>query len=195
MAGIGAALMPGPIKPVGRRINRITKSVGAVTTAGAPPPMPRGLCRQAQDAWRGYWADTVSGVTRPSDATLVLRWVANLDRYHRLAAEADSEPVVVGSTGQPRPNPLYDLIFKIEASIRDDERQLGIGPLNRLRLGVALSETAKTLADLNAEAQDNAEEDDPRTKLVSLAGRRPRAAVGSGADRRAVRRPESDPLD
>ena len=38
-----------------------------------------------------------------------------MDRYHRLAAEADSEPVVVGSTGQPRPNGLYDLVSKVEA--------------------------------------------------------------------------------
>lgn len=47
--------------------------------------------------------------------------------------------MVVGSTGQPRPNGLYDLVFKIEASIREDEKQLGIGRANRLRLGVALS--------------------------------------------------------
>jgi hypothetical protein len=57
--------------------------------------------------------------------------------------------VVVGSTGQPRPNGLYDLVFKIEASIREDEKQLGIGPANRLRLRVALSESAKSLAEIN----------------------------------------------
>ncbi|MGH3557689.1 MAG: hypothetical protein ACRDTK_09415 [Mycobacterium sp.] len=108
---------------------------------------------------------------RPSDETLVLRWVTSLDRYHRLASEADREPVVAGSTGQPRPNPLYDMVFKVEASIREDERQLGIGPLNRLRLGVALSETTKTLADLNAEANDANQDDDPRVALAVVAER------------------------
>jgi hypothetical protein len=131
--------------------------------------MPRGLCTPAQQAWRDYWSDAVSGVMRCSDASVALRWAANVDRYHRLIAEADREPMVVGSTGQPRPNPLYDLVFKVEASIKDDEKQLGIGPLSRLKLGVALSETAKTLSQINAEAQDDAEKDDPRTKLTVVA--------------------------
>lgn len=103
---------------------------------------------------------------RPSDDTLVGRWVKNLDRYYRLLAEADAEPVVAGSTGQPRPNPIYDLAYKIEASIKDDEKQLGIGPLNRLRLGVALTEGAKSLTELNAEADEHAEDDDPRLALA-----------------------------
>jgi P27 family predicted phage terminase small subunit len=163
--------MPGPIKPPGKRINRITKDIGAVTAAGDAPRMPTGLCRQAQNAWKEYWSDAVSGVMRPSDTTLVLRWVTNLDRYHRLASEADRAPMVTGSTGQPKANPLYDLVFKVEASIREDERQLGIGPFNRLRLGVALSERAKTLADLNAEAQHANQDDDPRGTLSVVADR------------------------
>lgn len=74
--------------------------------------------------------------------------------------------MVVGSTGQPRPNGLYDLVFKIEASIREDEKQLGIGPANRLRLGVALSESATSLAEINTEAAHAA---DPRTALTVVA--------------------------
>jgi P27 family predicted phage terminase small subunit len=160
--------MPGPTpKPPSKRVRTTTRGVGVVRSAGAAPRMPSGLCNAAQTAWRTYWGDTVSGVMRPSDATLVLRWVRNVDRYHRLAAEADAEPVVIGSTGQPRPNGLYDLVFKIEASIREDEKQLGIGPANRLRLGVALSESAKTLADLNAEVIG--EGDDPRATLTVVA--------------------------
>lgn len=161
--------MPGPApKPAAKRQNRVTRDIGSVGAAGIAPRMPSGLCRQAQDAWRGYWGDVLSGVMRQSDAPLVLRWSRNLDRYHRLLAEADREPVVTGSTGQPRTNPIYDLALKVEASIKDDEKQLGIGPLNRLRLGVALSESAKSLADLNAEAEGDAEEDDdPRISLIS----------------------------
>jgi hypothetical protein len=173
--------MPGPPpKPPSRRIRKATKTIGVVKVAGVAPPMPRGLCRQAQDAWRGYWSDAVSGVMRCSDATVALRWAANVDRYHRLIAEADREPMVVGSTGQPRPNPLYDLVFKIEASIKDDEKQLGIGPLSRLKLGTTLSETAKSLAELNAEATNATE--DPRATLIALAGRRPHTPVEPTAD-------------
>jgi len=166
--------MPGPPPKAAARRQRgrrdMGADIGALARPGTAPAMPRGLCRQAQTAWTAYWKDVVSGVTRPSDAPLVLRWARNLDRYHRLLAEADSKPVVTGSMGQPRANPIYNLVLKIEESIKEDEQQLGIGPLNRLRLGVALTESAKSLKDLNAEAED-AENDDPRTTLITLANR------------------------
>ena len=164
--------MPGPPpKPAARRQRgRRRNDFGLVRAASKPPTMPRGLCRQAQDAWSGYWTDVVSGVMRRSDAPIVLRWIKNLDRYHRLIGEADKSPLVVGSAGQLRASPLYDLAFRIETSIRCDEQQLGIGPLNRLRLGVALGESAKSLAELNAEAEDDAEgDDDIRVALISSA--------------------------
>ncbi len=166
--------MPGPPpKPAERRQRRAHRDLGAIGAAGKPPRMPQGLCRQAQVAWNGYWGDVVSGVTRDSDTTLVLRWVKNLDRYHRLLAVADRSPMVKGSTGQQRANPVYALALQIESSIKDDEKQLGIGPLNRLRLGVALSEGAKSLAELNAEAEDDAKDADPRVTFISsVAGRR-----------------------
>jgi hypothetical protein len=66
----------------------------------------------------------------------------------------------------------------LEASIRADEQQLGVGPLNRLRLGLAVSESARSLADLNIEVQES---DDPRN-LITLAGRRPSAIIGPGPD-------------
>ncbi len=66
-----------------------------------------------------------------------------------------------------RANPIYDLVLKIETSIKaDEQQQLGVGPLNRLRLGVAFSGSAKSLAELNAEAEDDGA-DDPRLKLIS----------------------------
>jgi P27 family predicted phage terminase small subunit len=165
--------MPGPLpKPASRRQNRVTKSLGVVRTAGKAPRMPRGLCKAAQDAWTGYWADTVSGVTRESDTSLLVRWVRNIDRYSRLIAAADRSPMVAGSTGQQRANPIYDLALKIEQSVKQDERQLGIGPMNRLRLGIAFNESAKSLAELNAEAEDDDADDDPRMVLIEDAGNR-----------------------
>jgi hypothetical protein len=103
---------------------------------------------------------------------VVLRWCRNLDRYYKLLETADATPQVTGSKGQTATNPLYILAYKIESSIRDDEKQLGVGPYNRLRLGLALSEGARSLADLNAEADvdDGDGDDDPR--VVLLADRR-----------------------
>ena len=109
---------------------------------------------------------------RPADAVIAVRWAKNSDRYLRLIAEADREPVVIGSTGQPRYSSIYDLALKLEASVRDDEKQLGIGPLNRLRLGAQLTENAKSLAELNAEADHAEQDDDPRAAIIALARRR-----------------------
>jgi P27 family predicted phage terminase small subunit len=141
--------------------------------------MPRGLCSQAQDAWRNFWTDVVSGAVQAADIEVVLRWVANVDRCHRLLGEADRETMVIGSTGQPKPNPLYDLAYKIEASIREDERQLGVGPLSRMRLGVAFSESVKSMAQLNSEVPHV---DDPRANLIELAGRRTETTVKPAFD-------------
>jgi hypothetical protein len=109
---------------------------------------------------------------RPADAVIAVRWAKNSDRYLRLIAEADREPVVIGSTGQPRYSSICDLALKLEASVRDDEKQLGIGPLNRLRLGAQLTENAKSLAELNAEADHAEQDDDPRAAIIALARRR-----------------------
>jgi hypothetical protein len=157
--------MPLPPKPVEKRINRVTKSVGRVRSPGTPPRMPARLCRAAQNAWHAYWGDDVSGITRPSDSTVVLRWVTNLDRMHRLLGEADKCPIVAGSKGQPQTNPIYRLALRLEDSIREDERQLGIGGLNRLRLGVLVAEGQKTLTELNAQADDS-DTEDPRLILL-----------------------------
>jgi hypothetical protein len=103
---------------------------------------------------------------RPADNTMVLRWCRNLDRFHRLVAEADKAPMTSGSKGQACLNPIYHFVLKLEASIREDEKQLGIGPLNRLKLGLAFSEGAKSLADLNAEADEADDCHDPRVGLA-----------------------------
>lgn len=129
------------------------------------PAAPAKLCAAAVEAWDAYWTDVIAGVLRPGDAPLVDRWVRNLDRYHRIIRLADQEPVVEGSTGQQKPNGLYDLAFKIEASIKADEQQLGIGPLNRLRLGVKFAEGAKSLSDLTVDAEEG-DDDDPRAFLA-----------------------------
>lgn len=143
--------------------------------------MPRGLCKPAQDAWESFWDDPISSMSRGPDTVVAVRWVKNLDRYWRLSAAADAEPIVKGSTGQTRSNPVYDLALKIEASIREDEKQLGIGALSRLRLGAVYGEGAKTLADLNAEAEDAAA-DEGDFRLLLLAGKKDEPIEAEGAE-------------
>lgn len=162
--------MPGPApKPSEDRQGRHRDDLGLVFRPDQIPSPPHRLCAAARDAWNDYWSDVVAGAVRISDSSLVNRWINNLNRYHALLRAADKEPMCMGSTGQPKPNPLYDLAYKVEASIKVDEQQLGIGPLNRLRLGVKLAEGAKSLSDLTADADGDGEDDDgfdPRLSLV-----------------------------
>jgi hypothetical protein len=166
--------LPGPPpKPpeLRQRANKpVTRPVGALSNAGNPPRMPRGLCKSAQIAWVAYWNDVISGVTRESDTSLVLRWIKDVDRYHRLIAEADHAPMVTGSTGQQVVNPIYTFTLKLRAAIERDEAQLGVGPLNRMRLGAVFTETQKTLADLKREAQDWAEDSTMLTLITGTKG-------------------------
>lgn len=125
------------------------------------------------EIWRGYWADRASGLLRPSDRSVVTRWIANVNRYLTLITAADAEPIVAGSTGQQRPNPLYKLAYEIEGSLRSDEVQLGIGPKNGLALGLLAIQERRSLADMNAAysggadgGNDRAEEEDPRLTVI-----------------------------
>lgn len=136
------------------------------------PKPPTNLRADIRKLWSAYWEDVVSGVVRPSEEMLVRRWISNWNRYRVLLDVADAQPMVTGSTGQLKEHPAYGLALKIEASIREDEKQLGWGPKNRADLGIALVEGNKSLAEMNAkyggaegrvhEGDRDDSDDDPR---------------------------------
>ncbi|MEV4183101.1 hypothetical protein AB0J28_16885 [Streptosporangium canum] len=100
---------------------------------------------------------------------MVTRWIGNVHRYLTLLEEADRSPVVEGSTGQPKPNGLYELAYKIEDKIRADEAQLGIGPKNGLSLGLLAIQEQRTLQEMNARYGDDLDvpdEEDPRLRII-----------------------------
>jgi hypothetical protein len=132
---------------------------------------PRGLCDEAVEAWGAYWDDTVSSVHTPVDRAVLVRWIREMDRYLRLSAEADKQPSVRGSMGQPVENPLYATAYKALAVVQACEKQMGMGALNRSALGIAVITERRSLADMNARYNDGdrdrpaitAEVIDPRT--------------------------------
>ena len=62
--------------------------------------------------------------------------------------------LVVGSQGQAVLNPLYSAMLKIDAEIRQLEDRLGMNPKSRISLGIQLGQMKKTLADLNADLEE-----------------------------------------
>jgi P27 family predicted phage terminase small subunit len=111
---------------------------------------PENLCPEAAAAWEDYWADAVAQVHTRVDRSILTRWVTEMDRYHRLLAQADASPIVSGSQGQPVENPLYKIAYAALNEVRYVERQMGMGALNRSALGIAVITERKSLADMNS---------------------------------------------
>lgn len=144
--------MPRTKKPAGttvdRRNGRQARELVAVEGGRIDPPA--GICQEALEVWDAYWIDAVSNVLTPADRGLLLRWIREYDRYLRTVAEADLEPLVTGSTGQPVENPLYRIAYRALDAAERCERQIGVGPLFRSNLGVAVLSERKSLQDMNA---------------------------------------------
>jgi P27 family predicted phage terminase small subunit len=72
------------------------------------------------------------------------------DELDRLWAAVDETGrVVVGSQGQPRPNPLFKQVESFQAEARQLEDRFGLSPLARLRLGITFADAAASLDGLN----------------------------------------------
>lgn len=112
---------------------------------------PDGLSKETLMLWDAYWDDPVSKVQTSVDRGVLLRWITEHDRYLRLAAEADLQPIVPGSKGQDVANPRYGLADRALAAAERCERQLGIGGLNRSNLGIAVVAGQRSLAEMNAQ--------------------------------------------
>jgi hypothetical protein len=136
---------------------------------------PTGLSAAAVEAWEGFWADRPALLLTPSSRPVLLRWIDALNRYLVATAAADAEPLVSGSTGQLRPNPLYGVAAQALRTVETAERQLGIGGLNAAALGLAAIAERRSLQELNVQytpagqggARDDAQ--DPRLTIVDPA--------------------------
>ena len=165
--------MPRTKKPAGSTVDKRNGRQAELTrVAGERFDPPDDLCEIAATQWDSYWSDPVSSVQTKADRALLLRWIKNVDRYCRLIEAADGEPLTSNSQGQVA-NPLYAIALKVEASVKADEAQLGIGPKNRSALGIAVISEKRSLADLNRsyggagdDHRDSPTEDDPRLRVV-----------------------------
>ena len=82
------------------------------------------------------------------------------DQYARVQKVVKKSLVVRGSTGQIRTNPLAEHALKLETQILRLENELGLTPMARQRLGIAVGEAATSLASINELLNST---DDPMT--------------------------------
>lgn len=144
--------MPRTKKPAGTAVDpRNGRRAGLTPVAGGRFEAPDGLSEQASVLWEAYWDDTVSTVQTPVDRGVLTRWITEYDRYLRTVAEADARPLVLGSTGQQVENPLYKIAYRALDAAERCERQMGVGPLYRSNLGIAVITEQKSLQQMNSQ--------------------------------------------
>jgi P27 family predicted phage terminase small subunit len=142
--------MPRTKRPAGTTVDRRNGRRNDLrVVAGGRLAPPDGLTSEALVLWSAYWDDPVSGVQTGVDRGLLNRWIREYDRYLRTVDEADGHPIVTGSKGQQVENPLYRVAYRALDAAERCERQLGIGPLWRSNLGIAVLTQQRSLADMN----------------------------------------------
>lgn len=158
--------MPTSRKPPDRRLRR-NKPRLVERLPSPPPPDPQASWRrETKERWIAYWNDPVSRAASDADRALVDRYFSYLDEWERSLRAYRRRRFVPGSNEQPVLNPLGRFALELEAKLLAIEDRLGVSPLARSKLGLALGEARKSLAGLNSnlerEMAEHADEVDPR---------------------------------
>lgn len=106
---------------------------------------------ETKRAWDALWKDdSLSSVLTAADRPVLLRWADAIDRAQRHLELGDADPIAKGSMGQAVESPHYGIAAKAVAVAQACEQQLGIGGLNRSRLGITILAEKRSLLDLAA---------------------------------------------
>lgn len=106
---------------------------------------------ETRKAWAALWEDVaLSSVLTAVDRPLLLRWADAIDRAARHLALGDEKPIATGSMGQEVESPHYGIADKAIRVAAQCEAQLGVGALNRARLGIMILAERRSLLDLAA---------------------------------------------
>ena len=144
-------------KPLDQREHRIRPTVvdiGAYKKRDIPKLKGRYL-KITKEWWEDFWnSDLATAIDHKSDQSAVYRLATLIDERERVYKQAKKERLVVGSQGQVVLNPLYSAMLKLDAEIRQLEDRIGMNPKSRVSLGIQIGGLKKTLADLNADLEE-----------------------------------------
>ena len=153
-------------KPAARRQGRGTNDVGTVvrpmpSRVPAPPhPQGRKLLASTVKAWERFWASDLSSLVKPEHTPALERLFRMYDMRERLERVALKQPVVSGSTGQPKMSPALGEIASLDGRILALEERFGLNPAAMLKLGISFSQAARSLEDMNRDFDDHDDEED-----------------------------------
>lgn len=114
--------------------------------------------------WKALFDDVaLSSVLSPVDRELVIRWAQAVDDNLKALAAARETPMSRGSMGQEVPSPYFAIAAQAMSVAEKCEAQIGVGALNRARLGIAILTERASLADLASRFDvGGGDEPDPR---------------------------------
>ena len=165
--------MPPPKKPPGRAVSTRNGMKGMPDGVVALErfPLPKrsdGLKYdlRTQRMWRALFDDgPLSSVLSPVDRELVIRWAQGVDDWIKALALARAAPISTGSMGQEVASPHFAIAAQAMGVIERCEAQIGIGALNRARLGIAILAEQASLADLASRFDGGGIGDEPDPRL------------------------------
>jgi len=144
-------------KPVDQRENQIRTKVvdiGAYKKREIPKLKGRYL-KNTKLWWEDFWnSDLATAIDPKSDQSAIYRLATLIDERERIYKQAKKDRLVVGSQGQVVLNPLYSAMLKLDAEIRQLEDRMGMNAKARVSLGISIGQAKKTLADLNADLEE-----------------------------------------
>lgn len=110
-----------------------------VRSVTAPAPLPT-WSTEVAESWSEMWASGLAAHFKATDVPALERLFTLRSRLGAALEEADKQPVVPGSTGQPTLSPWFAEAHRLEAEVERLEDRFGLTPQARLRLGVTLEE-------------------------------------------------------
>jgi P27 family predicted phage terminase small subunit len=144
-------------KPVDQREHRIRPKlvdIDAYKKRNIPKLSGRYL-KITKNWWEDFWnSDLATAIDEKSDQSAIYRLATLIDERERIYKQAKKDRLVVGSQGQVVLNPLYSAMLKLDAEIRQLEDRIGMNPKSRVSLGIQIGGLKKTLADLNADLEE-----------------------------------------
>lgn len=156
----------GERKSVANRQRRGTADFGLLAANDAPdivPAPPAGLLKGTRDVWAAFWASPVAQIIDlSSDREALEHWIWCIDERSRAKRLYRKDRLVTGSMGQVRVSPMAKQISELTSQIKAAEESFGMTPQSRLRLGIAIGDATRSLADMLADL-DADEDDEPET--------------------------------
>ena len=152
-------------KPPGQKVGRTPNLV--VPMAGN---MSLALCPAGSDwpeshvvTWLAFWASPLANTMGETDVPGLYRlWELRIqaDAFNGTAAREGY--MVEGAKGQPAAHPLLAKAQALLAPIAQLEREYGLTPVAKVRLGLSTAKAHKTLADMSKPAKKKKRKKDPR---------------------------------